>query len=91
MLSMDPSAHSKEETILSRTVFIQIHFLVASKVVKKLSLATFLLTGIFLGPESCGIVSPPHTVSVSFLQDESTVTPAFANRQCSEYAKVKTF
>jgi hypothetical protein len=40
------------------------------------------------GPESCGIVAPPHTVSVSYLQDESTVTPAFANRQCSEYAKV---
>lgn len=42
----------------------------------------------YAGPESCGIVTPPHTVSVSYLQDESTVTPAFANRQCSEYAKV---
>ncbi|KAH9480393.1 Aorsin [Psilocybe cubensis] len=40
------------------------------------------------GPESCGIVAPPHTVSVSYLQDESTVTSAFANRQCSEYAKL---
>ncbi|KDR74449.1 hypothetical protein GALMADRAFT_227502 [Galerina marginata CBS 339.88] len=46
------------------------------------------LPGGFKGPESCGIVSPPHTVSVSYLQDESTVTPAFANRQCSEYAKL---
>lgn len=40
------------------------------------------------GSESCGIVAPPHTVSVSYLQDESTVTAAFAQRQCSEYAKV---
>lgn len=46
------------------------------------------LPGGFKGPESCGIVAPPHTVSVSYLQDESTVTSAFANRQCSEYAKL---
>jgi tripeptidyl-peptidase-1 len=46
------------------------------------------LPGGFDGPESCGIVAPPHTVSVSYLQDESTVTAAFANRQCSEYAKL---
>jgi len=46
------------------------------------------LPGGFDGPESCGIIAPPHTVSVSYLQDESTVTPAFANRQCSEYAKL---
>ncbi|KAF8158458.1 subtilisin-like protein [Crassisporium funariophilum] len=46
------------------------------------------LPGGFKGPESCGIVTPPHTVSVSYLQDESSVTPAFANRQCSEYAKL---
>ncbi|KAF8817089.1 subtilisin-like protein [Phlegmacium glaucopus] len=44
--------------------------------------------GGFQGPESCGIVAPPFTVSVSFLQDESTVTAPFANRQCSEYAKL---
>ncbi|KJA23283.1 hypothetical protein HYPSUDRAFT_54467 [Hypholoma sublateritium FD-334 SS-4] len=46
------------------------------------------LPGGFDGPESCGIIAPPHTVSVSYLQDESTVTAAFANRQCSEYAKL---
>ncbi|KAF8993521.1 subtilisin-like protein [Cyathus striatus] len=46
------------------------------------------LPGGFKGPESCGIVTPPKTVSVSYLQDESTVTPAFANRQCAEYAKL---
>ncbi|CAA7262947.1 unnamed protein product [Cyclocybe aegerita] len=40
------------------------------------------------GPESCGIVAPPHTVSISYLQDEHTVTSAFANRQCAEYAKL---
>ncbi|KAF9561786.1 subtilisin-like protein [Agrocybe pediades] len=46
------------------------------------------LPGGFKGPESCGVIAPPHTVSVSYLQDESGVTPAFANRQCSEYAKL---
>ncbi|KAF9464191.1 Pro-kumamolisin, activation domain-containing protein [Collybia nuda] len=44
--------------------------------------------GGFKGPESCGIVAPPNVVSISYSQDESTVTPAFANRQCSEYAKL---
>ncbi|KAJ3514135.1 hypothetical protein NLJ89_g2544 [Agrocybe chaxingu] len=44
--------------------------------------------GGYNGPESCGIVAPPHTVSISYLQDEYTVTPAFANRQCAEYAKL---
>lgn len=42
----------------------------------------------YLGPESCGIIAPPNVVSVSYGQDESTVTPAFANRQCLEYAKL---
>ncbi|TFK40519.1 Pro-kumamolisin, activation domain-containing protein [Crucibulum laeve] len=46
------------------------------------------LPGGFKGPESCGIVKPPFTVSVSYGQDESSVTPAFANRQCQEYAKL---
>jgi tripeptidyl-peptidase-1 len=46
------------------------------------------LPGGFNGPESCGIVAPPHTVSVSYLQDEVTATAAFANRQCAEYAKL---
>ncbi|KAG6845624.1 hypothetical protein H0H87_006677 [Tephrocybe sp. NHM501043] len=44
--------------------------------------------GGFKGPESCGIVTPPFVVSISYGQDESTVTSAFANRQCTEYAKV---
>ncbi|RDB14895.1 Aorsin [Hypsizygus marmoreus] len=46
------------------------------------------LPGGFKGPESCGIVAPPNVVSISYGQDESTVTPAFANRQCQEYAKL---
>ncbi|VDC01711.1 unnamed protein product [Peniophora sp. CBMAI 1063] len=46
------------------------------------------LPGGFKGPESCGIIKPPNVVSVSFGQDEATVTAAFANRQCTEYAKL---
>ncbi|TFK74740.1 subtilisin-like protein [Pluteus cervinus] len=38
--------------------------------------------------QSCGIIAPPHVVSISYGQDESTVTAAFANRQCTEYAKL---
>ncbi|KAF5315002.1 hypothetical protein D9619_007273 [Psilocybe cf. subviscida] len=44
--------------------------------------------GGFKGPESCGIVAPQFVVSVSYGQDEASVTPAFANRQCTEYAKL---
>ncbi|KAJ7480634.1 subtilisin-like protein [Mycena latifolia] len=46
------------------------------------------LPGGFTGPESCGIIPPPHTVSVSYAQDEVTITAASANRQCSEYGKL---
>ncbi|KAG6838486.1 hypothetical protein C0991_011221, partial [Blastosporella zonata] len=45
------------------------------------------LPGGFQGPESCGIIAPPHVVSTSYGQDESTITPASARRQCLEYAK----
>ncbi|KAF8895255.1 subtilisin-like protein [Infundibulicybe gibba] len=44
--------------------------------------------GGFKGAESCGILAPPNVVSISYGQDESTVTAAFANRQCQEYAKL---
>jgi len=44
--------------------------------------------GGFKGPESCGIVAPPFVVSVSYGQDEASVTPTYANRQCIEYAKL---
>ena len=42
------------------------------------------------GPESCGIITPPFVVSVSYGQDEASVTAKYANRQCTEYAKVGT-
>jgi len=44
--------------------------------------------GGFKGPESCGIIAPPFVVSVSYGQDEASVTAAYANRQCTEYAKL---
>ena len=40
------------------------------------------------GPNSCGIIAPPYVVSVSYGQDEASVTAKYANRQCTEYAKV---
>jgi hypothetical protein len=40
------------------------------------------------GPESCGIIAPPFVVSISYGQDEASVTAKYANRQCTEYAKV---
>ncbi|KAF8990005.1 subtilisin-like protein [Cyathus striatus] len=46
------------------------------------------LPGGFKGPESCGIITPPKTFSVSYGQDESTITAASAMRQCAEYAKL---
>lgn len=46
------------------------------------------LPGGFTGPESCGIIPPPHTISVSYAQDEVTISTASANRQCSEYGKL---
>jgi len=46
------------------------------------------LKSVFAEPESCGIIKPPFVVSISYGQDEATVTPKFANRQCTEYAKL---
>ena len=43
------------------------------------------------GPESCGIIAPPFVVSVSYGQDEASVTAKYANRQCTEYAKVGSY
>ena len=39
-------------------------------------------------PASCGILAPPFVVSTSYGQDESSVTAAYAQRQCTEYAKL---
>jgi len=47
-----------------------------------------LLPGGFKGPESCGIIQPPFVVSVSYGQDEGTVTEKFALRQCTEFGKL---
>ncbi|KAI0775553.1 subtilisin-like protein [Trametes elegans] len=44
--------------------------------------------GGFNQPESCGIVKPPFVVSASYGQDEGSVTPAYAARQCAEYGKL---
>lgn len=39
-------------------------------------------------PESCGIIAPPFVVSVSYGSDEASMTAAYAQRQCTEYAKL---
>jgi len=46
------------------------------------------LPGGFKGPESCGIIAPPHTVSISYSQDEQTISAFSAERQCTEYGKL---
>ncbi|KAH0586015.1 hypothetical protein H2248_007292 [Termitomyces sp. 'cryptogamus'] len=46
------------------------------------------LPGGFKGAESCGIIAPPNVVSVSYGQDEASITAASAMRQCQEYAKL---
>ncbi|KAL0577149.1 hypothetical protein V5O48_004825 [Marasmius crinis-equi] len=38
--------------------------------------------------KSCGIIAPPHVVSVSYSQNENTITPRSAMRQCTEYGKL---
>ncbi|KAJ7149241.1 subtilisin-like protein [Mycena crocata] len=44
--------------------------------------------GGFTGPESCGIIPPPYTISVSYALDEQLLTPRYAQRQCAEYGKL---
>ncbi|KAJ7505953.1 subtilisin-like protein [Mycena galericulata] len=46
------------------------------------------LPGGFKGPESCGIIRPPNTVSLSYGQDEQTISAFSATRQCNEYGKL---
>ncbi|KAG6827607.1 hypothetical protein H0H92_011146 [Tricholoma furcatifolium] len=46
------------------------------------------LPGGYKGPESCGIIAPPNVVTISYSQDEYTITAASATRQCNEYAKL---
>ncbi|KAI9506994.1 subtilisin-like protein [Russula earlei] len=44
--------------------------------------------GGFHHPESCGIIKPPHVVSISYGEDEYAVPVAYAKRQCHEYGKL---
>ncbi|KAI0256020.1 subtilisin-like protein [Lactifluus subvellereus] len=44
--------------------------------------------GGFNQPESCGIIAPPKVVSISYGQDEASLTAAYAERQCKEYGKL---
>ncbi|KAI0305653.1 subtilisin-like protein [Multifurca ochricompacta] len=44
--------------------------------------------GGFNESESCGIIKPPNVVSISYGQDESSATVAYATRQCIEYGKL---
>uniref|UniRef100_A0A0W0G632 tripeptidyl-peptidase II n=1 Tax=Moniliophthora roreri TaxID=221103 RepID=A0A0W0G632_MONRR len=46
------------------------------------------LPGGYNGPESCGIIPPPYVVSISYGQDENTISSRSAIRQCNEYAKL---
>ncbi|KAL0564877.1 hypothetical protein V5O48_017162 [Marasmius crinis-equi] len=46
------------------------------------------LPGGFKGPESCGIIAPPNGVSISYSQNENTLTARTAIRQCMEYGKL---
>ncbi|KAI9451656.1 subtilisin-like protein [Russula earlei] len=44
--------------------------------------------GGFNHPESCGIIKPPHVVSVSYGEDEDGLSEHYAKRQCHEYGKL---
>jgi len=46
------------------------------------------LPGGFNGSESCGIAKPANVISTSYGANEVELTPAYANRQCAEYAKL---
>jgi tripeptidyl-peptidase-1 len=45
-------------------------------------------SGSYKGPESCGIAKPAYVISTSYLDNEADITPAYATRQCFEYAKL---
>ena len=42
-----------------------------------------------IGPASCGIITPPNVVSISYGGDEVLSPLAYVKRQCWEYAKVR--
>ncbi|OCH89202.1 subtilisin-like protein [Obba rivulosa] len=44
--------------------------------------------GGFKGPENCGQAPLAHVISTSYGTNEASLTPAYAQRQCAEYAKL---
>lgn len=41
------------------------------------------------GPEECGAINATYVISTSYTVDEANLTPAYMQRQCNEYAKVR--
>ena len=70
-------------------VYIQILRLVATMVGTCSEMWSFDDRYRSIGPESCGIIKPPNVVSISYGGDEALFPPAYAQRQCWEYAKVR--
>ncbi|KZT04012.1 subtilisin-like protein [Laetiporus sulphureus 93-53] len=42
----------------------------------------------YQGPENCGTITPAYIMSTSYGYTEADLTPAYAQRQCAEYAKL---
>lgn len=40
------------------------------------------------GPQDCGTVTPAYVISTSYGYNEADLTPFYAERQCTEYAKL---
>ncbi|KZT22937.1 subtilisin-like protein [Neolentinus lepideus HHB14362 ss-1] len=40
------------------------------------------------GPQDCGITKPAYVISTSYAYNEADLSPAYAARQCAEYAKL---
>ncbi|TFK47450.1 subtilisin-like protein [Heliocybe sulcata] len=44
--------------------------------------------GGYEGPENCGTATPAYVISTSYSYNEADLSPAYAARQCAEYAKL---
>ncbi|TFK53218.1 subtilisin-like protein [Heliocybe sulcata] len=44
--------------------------------------------GGYEGPEDCGTTKPAYVISTSYAYNEADLSPAYAARQCAEYAKL---
>jgi len=44
--------------------------------------------GGYEGPEDCGTATPAYVISTSYSYNEADLSPAYAARQCAEYAKL---